>query len=868
MTNFDLDDPLGDLLSDGSNDSFFEEAKPAAKRSSLSKTPEKKNISDLFGLEESKSSTKKDDWLGLKKSESPVKKASKKITFEEDDDILNILDSKKPETSKKSALIESLKNPTKEEDKKAFSLDDLLKESKFKKNDPIETTQSTPHINQRSEGFGLSSLEAPREGRRRPKTAAVADPLGLFSEPEPEPKPEPKPRKKEPETEILFQASEMKTKSTPNIASDVPDWLGGAAMKPNKSETTVETYEAKKSETVQEQLPVESLITHQKLAASHFDYQNASLALQQQESQVLMALQLRKYEDNLSEIQNKQQEVIMKQEQHFNSLLERQFAKQSAMENNMRLQQERINNHIQMLIGQPSVPTMKSAEDEKFEELKKSANEETTKQYEDLINTLKQRHHDELFLLEESYKKQLTTLEQSMESMENHLKMELDTITIKSREKMEQIESEHESEISKQKRKIEELYELHQTEIKQMRENNNRILEEVKYEYNTIIENIKMSKQTEASALQETTAYSHKLDSNLKLLDINSRTLLEMKHKVESDYGILSVAREESLKAKEEEIKLMRLALEKSRDSADSERAQLMSLVRNLEIKLAEQSQNSREERFALQQAASTLTARTAALDREADFNRASIEREREQMKTLRESILADQDKMIQEITEQKLALHTEKIKLETSIKLGQNYDSQRAKVEMEAAMQVAKEAAEMTDRERDNLLRQIREVEILKRNLIDREKKVSSRELELEKSLEHANRKNAVGERALEEARMLQINYNERLREIQAQMASLTARERKLAEEKISISRERLALHNNVKQMKKCSLCAIDNSRKFEDEDEDPEDEMVEHDIPRFISMSDADLFRLQLQRSEDQLASTHNTEDRQSLH
>lgn len=132
------------------------------------------------------------------------------------------------------------------------------------------------------------------------------------------------------------------------------------------------------------------------------EYQNTAIALQQQESQLLMALQLKKYEENLSEMQMKQQEVLMKQEQQFNLLLERQFAKQQIMENNMRLQQERINNHIQMLLAQP--PIAKHSNQEETDELKKTASEESIKLYENIINSLKQRQHEEIFLMEESYK--------------------------------------------------------------------------------------------------------------------------------------------------------------------------------------------------------------------------------------------------------------------------------------------------------------------------------------------------------------------------------------------------------------------------------------------------------------------------------
>lgn len=73
--------------------------------------------------------------------------------------------------------------------------------------------------------------------------------------------------------------------------------------------------------------------------------------------------------------------------------------------------------------------------------------------------------------------------------------------------------------------------------------------------------------------------------------------------------------------------------MEKCRESAETERAHLLGLVRSLETKIAELNQTTREERWAMQQAVSTLSARSAAFDREIEFSRASIEREREQLK-------------------------------------------------------------------------------------------------------------------------------------------------------------------------------------------------------------------------------------------
>lgn len=79
----------------------------------------------------------------------------------------------------------------------------------------------------------------------------------------------------------------------------------------------------------------------------------------------------------------------------------------------------------------------------------------------------------------------------------------------------------------------------------------------------------------------------------------------------------------------------MKNALEKSRELAENERAQLLSLVRNLELKLAEQNVNAQEDRWALQQASATLMARSKAIEREAEYSRNIVDREREQLKVL-----------------------------------------------------------------------------------------------------------------------------------------------------------------------------------------------------------------------------------------
>lgn len=151
----------------------------------------------------------------------------------------------------------------------------------------------------------------------------------------------------------------------------------------------------------------------------------------------------------------------------------------------------------------------------------------------------------------------------------------------------------------------------------------------------------------------------------------------------------------------------MRLSLEKCREQADKDRSQLLGLVRTLEQKIAEQNRNAQEERWALQQTAATVAARSAAFDREIQFSRAGLEREREQLETLKKALLAEQERVTMQLTEERLKLSAEKSRIEVSAKLVNNYEVEKVKTEAETAVQVAKELTEKLNLERSFVQKQ-----------------------------------------------------------------------------------------------------------------------------------------------------------------
>lgn len=96
-----------------------------------------------------------------------------------------------------------------------------------------------------------------------------------------------------------------------------------------------------------------------------------------------------------------------------------------------------------------------------------------------------------------------------------------------------------------------------------------------------------------------------------------------------------------------------------------------------------------------------------------------------------------------------------------------------------------------------------------MKYNLITYTYIFRGRDLEL--LVKAAMEKQSYADKKYSEAELIQTKYEERIRRLQEHAVSLNAREKQIAKEKVSLSRERLALHNEKKQAEsrqQCSLC------------------------------------------------------------
>lgn len=594
--NLDLDDPLGDLLSDGSNDSLFgveptkKATMPKVEKKETGKSGNKK-MEQLFGISEQSAPTIKPTKTDAKSdniSSSPLKnppKQQQKLQPSRQDYL---------ETKSNDSITSDFGFDPKKPKKKGSILDELLGISDSSKPTlPTKSSSKPASISRQTTSETMSENVMPenpvrKSGGRRQSAVAFSDPLGLFGEKEKDKERPVKsqmsktPRKSVAGTEWLFAESAadktsqfVKQKSSPSIQitanseERIEDEPGSSNVTSLESKNTLTT------------LPSQNVIKQPQIMETLANEATNTLnSLKQQEFQLMVASQMKTQENVLIEMKTKQQELLKQQESQFNELLRKQIARQSELEEIIKNQQERINSHIQALMASHAQPplidmiTYSSSVDnavttaattgnnnggnpltEKIElegDVKRLEMEKL--RLEDLLSNINDNHEKEIIMIEQSYKKRLALMEENLESMERRYRNEISSMEMFHVDKIKSINDERENVISNFKTKIKMMEESHQNFIDKLKSSYESDLEMLKRHYEEMMQNIRKSKFMEFAIMEESSSYADMMKRASSHLQNASGDIQTLHDVIQDKLTILERDKEIHLDAREKRL--------------------------------------------------------------------------------------------------------------------------------------------------------------------------------------------------------------------------------------------------------------------------------------------------------------------------
>lgn len=923
------DDPLADLLSDNSldNDTFFDN--PTGTRTTARINKSKNKLDDLFGIKEESESTV----LPVPKARQPVptttvttstprttnyqQKPSKDMLEDDDDDDLGF-DPQKPKAGGKLNLLDDLFAGTsvKESKRPATAQPSTVRRDTEK---PTISRQSTDTTTDTSNVLLIQPRPKTSAGRRSSSASNVmtTDLLGLFGgsitkEREKEPSTSgmstPKARKRGTTADWLGLGTDSEVAGKSDNVTDLP-------MRTSKPPTTTsltttastarETIDILKlpdneihaplvqhAEMHEDTLMMPQVVTSAPtgdstaqnillLNTQNLEMKNAYTALQQQESQLALAAQMKNQERALLEMQRKQEILLQEQDRQFQALVQQQLKRQQQMEDHIKMQQQRINTHIQLLMTQPALlpssillpPTKQASEidtlgerigspdgtPEKSDDAGGASDErrgrnrsnsgsrsrshsrsrpasppdlmlETVQheadvkrlqleklRLEELVANQKVNYEREIELIERSYKKQLEVVENHTNSIETRLKAELEELTKYYKQKLDTLESEKEKLKSEYETDYGNLKQDHEDELRKLKKSHEDDIEMLREEHRRMLDNVRQAKMLEFAAVQENGSYMEMLKAASNNLENLTGGLRGLRDDVQSRLEMLHKEKENKLEARERRLEDAERRLKMNEESADEEKKRLMTLVSSLEQQLNKLSKESADENWMLRQRMAALEAEKAAFEKEKEFAREQITRDEKRLEELKERQLVETQRALTDLQEERARLYLERTKIETEQKLHSGHDIEKQRLEMDAVMKVAQDAARQADVERERYHKSLRQLEQYKRELIDKENTLRAKEDELQQETLSFRMAEHKSQEALQKARVAEQNFQTKLQLLQKRLRETDEMEVNLSQERMLLTQERIKLEQFKARLlqKRCELCKMGDERE-----------------------------------------------------
>ncbi|XP_076178787.1 fas-binding factor 1 twitchy isoform X2 [Ptiloglossa arizonensis] len=747
----------------------------------------------------------------------------KTISTNEEDILMNLVD--KPgmidDKSRRSSLQENL---FENKPRSSVTMDSIApknikkmeSEVSIQSSEFVNTTQK-PKSQLNNQSIKLSTKES-RRGRRN--TKIINDPLGLLS------------------TGLLpdqsFKqvtnenvSSKDSTIQNPKLEENLPEWLGGTKKLEDKhlDEIKKETQSKNRlSDKIMEESTSKGNIEPQNvknskdaitadingsetvyipehfslLFSTQFNQQAAIMTMQQQEHELKTATVLSQQNEQLNKVSDAQHSVLCNQEKQFNSLLKLQLEKQLLLENQIKMQQERINQYIQTLMAQPIsalsttsiYTTCKSEECEKDLENKKEEMKDTIKmlqiqisKLESTLSTINERHTNEMTCQTEYYVRQISFLKEAIIKLEERARQEIEFLEAdyvakfeKLRNEKMQIENLYKEEIhnikSEHAEHIEELNKLHSQHVKIMQK-----------EYSNIIESICRAKQTENEIIETITSRKVDIEDMLEKVNFIIECMKKNTEKIELKDNEVMERRETYLKVYENDIKVQQLDLKNQNSVLEERHDKFIKTTEIFSTRLTQLITELEKQTTQNNEGQEMLKNRTANLLRERELFEEKVKWERDYLQTLKESWMNEQERQLRVLVEERETLAAEKAQLKILSRLKTN-NGNIAKIELEAAIKTTQEVIACANQEKLKWQDKINELNVHKQILQDKENLLVVRAKELENLTQSALTKKEEGIKALKDAKHLENQHKEKLELLHLQLKALMEREKRIGNE------------------------------------------------------------------------------------
>uniref|UniRef100_A0A8C3L0A0 Fas binding factor 1 n=1 Tax=Chrysolophus pictus TaxID=9089 RepID=A0A8C3L0A0_CHRPC len=439
-----------------------------------------------------------------------------------------------------------------------------------------------------------------------------------------------------------------------------------------------------------------------------------------------------------------------------------------------------------------------------------------------LLESLQQRHQEDLDLLESAHRSRVKVVEETYGQREERLRREKEQLEVQLLSQSQDAERARADLVAQHKQRVATLEQQSAQELERLRELQRSSVQEMLKDHEEQLQRLKRLKDQEIDAVTSATSHTRSLNGVIEQMERFSSDLHNLSHKVEATHHTTSQELAMGARQRDEQLKVLQDRLSQQQRDMEEERSRLQEVIAKMEARLSEQTRLLEQERWRATAEQSKVESLQRSLEEQQRVMSQQLSMERAELERAKSALLEEQKSVMQKCSEErrKLAVewaefHTQqqlsKERMERDIDRALQLDSQREGT----IISLAKEQAELKIRSREL---KVKEEQLARdRELLDEawhelrleKEKVKGAALRIrqqEEEIKNMNKLSAQkyeeGERALQDACRIESEHQARLQVMQQHLEQLKQQEQHLQQERLSMAHQRRQLEQLHKKL------------------------------------------------------------------
>ncbi|XP_014195069.1 fas-binding factor 1 homolog isoform X3 [Haplochromis burtoni] len=432
-----------------------------------------------------------------------------------------------------------------------------------------------------------------------------------------------------------------------------------------------------------------------------------------------------------------------------------------------------------------------------------------------ILESMQQRHKQDMELLENAHKARVKLLEDSVAQRETQARHECEDLMERLATVTRAAEKERSELQAQYQRKMAQAQQERDCEVERLRDLQRKSILEMKRDYEDQIHRLKRLKEEEIDAVTSATSQTRSVAGVIERMEQFSSRLGELSSRVESTHEHTAHGLEQEARHRDEQLRTMQGHLAQQQKAMAEEKAYLKDIISRMDTQLKEQQRQLEKERWKMTAEQAKAESTQRSLEEERCVLTTQISVEREELERAKSALLEEQKSVMQHCADERRKLAAEwalfhaqekqrheRAEREVSSLLEKREGSiislaqEQADLKLRMAELKQKELAVAREREALEELRE--ELDREKERLSSTALRLKTRAQEVEAFSKLAAEKYEEGERALQEAKRLEAEHEARLRNIHTQTEHLRQQEQRILKEQIRLSH----LHKDTERL------------------------------------------------------------------